>query len=767
MIKRMGTLILVSAVLIGGGTYFYRTFESHGVNTYTATIDGMTLPAVTGKQYLQLFDKTKVPHDMLLKGVNMGIAKPGHFPGETAITKNEYRRWFEEIGAMNANVIRVYTLHPPSFYEALAEYNAKAKHPLYLLHGVWIDEDKLGASMDIYDPGLNKELIEEIHRTIDVIHGKAIIAAEPGHASGKYRADVSKYVIGWVLGIEWDPDVVQATNDKYGSASDFDGKFFKTTLASPFEVWIASMMEETAAYEASRYSWQRPMSFTNWVTTDLLDHPSEPAEKEDRLSVNPNVIESKVAFHAGYFASYHVYPYYPDFLNYETKYTEYTNNQGQKDSYAGYLNDLKNAHRMPVVVAEFGVPSSRGMTHRNIYGWNQGSHSEQAQGEIDAKLFEDIRNEGYAGGLVFSWQDEWFKRTWNTMELDDPDRRPFWSNAQTSEQQFGLLSFDPGQESTIQVDGETGDWDKAGIASLPMRNAGPVKEAGEYIGAQKLEQWYVTSDERSVYFRLDFSKDNQPFDWSKTGAMLLIDTVPDQGQHQVPGGSGLQTEAGIDFVIDLAGPNKSRLVVDSYYDPFYYEYGKLLNYLPEQNTASSKNNGVFNKSILALNRPLDIPNIHGETLHLPLDSIETGLLKFGDGNPDHPAFDSLTDVSYNGKAHTVELRIPWQLLNIKDPSTREAMGDLWQGGLEAKTTIPGIKIAAVTYRPNNTASLDEIGGSDLVFSTASISGGQLLLNDMADFTWNTWEFPTYHERLKQSYYILQKLFQTARPISAE
>lgn len=764
--KWIASLILISAILIGGSIYVYRTSASP-VNTYTVTVEGMTLPAVTGEQYLQLFDKNKTPYDILLKGVNMGIAKPGYFPGETAISKDEYRRWFKDIGAMNANVIRVYTLHPPAFYEALAEYNAKAKHPLYLLHGVWIDEDRLRASQDAYDSDLNKEIVQEIRHTIDVIHGEAIIAAQRGHASGQYRADISKYVIGWVLGVEWDPAIVRATNDKHSSVRVFEGRYFETAQASPFENWLAGMMEETVSYEASRYSWQRPISFTNWVTTDLLEHPSEPLAEEDMVSVNPNVIEPTAAFHAGYFASYHVYPYYPDFLNYETKYTEYSNKQGETDSYAGYLNDLRKAHRMPIVIAEFGVPSSRGMTHRNIYGWNQGAHNEQEQGEIDVRLFEDILNEGMAGGLVFSWQDEWFKRTWNTMALDDPDRRPFWSNAQTSEQQFGLLSFDPGNESIIQVDGETGDWDKAGIAPVPMQSAGPVRETEKDLGAHKLDQWYVTSDERYIIFRLEFAKGNEPLDWSKTAAMLLIDTIEGQGQHQLPGGSGLKTEAGIDFIIDLKGPNQSRLVVDSYYDPFYYEYGNLLSLLPRQDTANEKNNGVFNKSMLALNRPLEVPNVHGQTLHLPFDSYETGFLTFGDGNPDHQAFDSLTDVSYNEITRSVELRIPWQLLNMKDPSTRQAMGDIWQEGLEAKTIIPGIRMAVLTHRPDSTKSADEVGGSDLVYSSAGITGGEIKLKDMAEYAWNTWEVPTYHERLKQSYYMMQNLFRTAQPILAK
>lgn len=47
-----------------------------------------------------------------IKGVNIGMARPGVFPGEAGITEEEYARWFEYIGEMGANTIRVYTLHP-------------------------------------------------------------------------------------------------------------------------------------------------------------------------------------------------------------------------------------------------------------------------------------------------------------------------------------------------------------------------------------------------------------------------------------------------------------------------------------------------------------------------------------------------------------------------------------------------------------------------------------------------------------------------------
>jgi hypothetical protein len=757
--KRFWLAAAILLVLAGSAVYL---LGKPTPNSCTVTTDGVTIPAKAGEQYLQVYQNNRWT-DLLLKGVNMGIAKPGHFPGETAITKAEYLRWFKEIGAMNANVIRVYTLHPPAFYEALAEYNAKAKQPLYLLHGVWIDEEKLVTSGDAYSQDLNTEYINEIHRTVDVIHGKADLPARPGHASGKYRTDISKYVLGWVLGIEWSPEMVVSTNEKHKGKPDFNGRYFQTEQASPFEAWLASTMDEVAAYETDHYHWQRPVSFTNWVTTDLLKHPSEPMPNEDMVSVNPNVIQAKPLFQAGYFASYHVYPYYPEFLNYETKYTDYVDFRGEKNSYAGYLHDLKQAHRMPVLIAEFGVPGSRGMTHRNVQGWNQGFHSEQEQGNIDAHLFADIVKEGMAGGLVFAWQDEWFKRTWNTMDLDNPDRRPFWSNAQTGEQQFGLLSFDPGAEQTaLYVDGETSDWTKAKIPPVPTNSAAPVRKLDDYDTQRQIRQFFVGSDERYVYFRIDFGKDDRPFDWSKTGAMILLDTIPGQGQKHIPGGSGLTTDAGIDFVIDLKGPGESRMWVDSYYDPFYYEYGPLLKMLPLNHYASTKNNGVFDKLQLALNRPLTVPNVRGQTLHLPLDAYETGLLRFGNGNPDSPGFDSLTDVSYNAKEHVVEVRIPWQLLNVKDPSTREIMGDLWKKGLATSEETPGFKIAVLSYRPDKQGGADAPGSADISYAFPGIVNGTLPAKEMFTYQWNKWETPQYHERLKKSYYIIKDLFQKTK-----
>ncbi|MDR6879350.1 hypothetical protein [Bacillus sp. 3255] len=727
-------------------------------NTHAVTTDGITIPAKVGSQYLQLYQNDSWS-DMLVKGVNIGMGKPGKYPGEASITKAEYLRWFKYIGAMNANVIRTYTLHPPAFYEALLEYNNKASKPLYLLHGVWINEEKLLSSKDVYTKELWTEYVEEMQRTVDVIHGHADLPANPGHASGTYRADISKYVLGWVLGIEWDPKIVVETNQKHQGMPDFNGRYFRTEQASPFEAWLASTMDEISVYESDHYHWQRPTSFTNWPTTDMIEHPSEPLMEEDMVSVNPNVIWTKPTFQAGYFASYHVYPYYPDFMNYETKYTDYVDFRGEKNSYAGYLHDLKQMHRMPVLVAEFGVPASRGMTHRNVRGWNQGAHNEQEQGAIDGRMFEEITKEGMAGGLVFTWQDEWFKRTWNTMDLDNPDRRPFWSNVQTSEQYFGLMAFEPGEpQQGLYVDGDINDWTKEKLTPVPMKGAAAQALDGD-DPQREIKQMFVSSDARNVYFRIDFGQNGGPLDWSKTGASILLDTIPNQGQHRIPGGSGLTTDAGIDFIIDLKGPKQSRIWVDSYYDSTYYQYGGVLKMMPWLDYANQKDNSIFHKMTLVLNKEMEVPNVRGLTLQLPLETYETGLLRYGNGNPDSPSFDSLADVAYDDKAHVVEVRIPWQLLNVKDPSTREMMGDLWQKGLQATEQMPGIKIAAVTYKPDSQPNGDAPGSQHISYSMPALNGNVLQSADMFNYQWDKWETLDYHERLKKSYYMIQDLYQ--------
>ncbi|MDF2903106.1 MAG: hypothetical protein K0S25_744 [Bacillus sp. (in: firmicutes)] len=697
--------------------------------------NGISTNSKTSDKYFQILKNGKW-EDVLIKGVNIGIAKPGYFPGETAITKEEYYRWFQAIGEMNANTIRIYTLHPPAFYQAFYEYNQTAKKPLYLFHGAWVNEEKLISTQNAYSSQTTEDFQQEMRKIIDVIHGNATIPVEKGHASGKYSYDISPYVLGVIAGIEWDPEAVLHTDEKNPDKSEYNGIYFKTAAATPFEAWLATMLDYATKYESDNYKWQHSISFTNWVTTDLLNHPAEPLASEDLVSVNPNHIIKNDRFQAGLFASYHIYPYYPDVLNLDEKYVNYQDAEGKQNNYAGYLNELIHAHHLPVLVAEFGVPASRGLTHKNIHGMDQGLHSEEDQGLIDQRLFKSIVSEGYAGGMVFSWQDEWFKRTWNTMEYDDPNRRPYWSNLQTNEQHFGLLSFDPGKlGKTILVDGNTGDWSQNRVKPIYSNQNGLISKV------------FVHSDEGYLYVRLDYRK---ALDWTKNSSYLLVDTIADQGQQEIPlkNNQTIKTNNGVDFIVNLVGETHSNIMVDSYYDPFYYLYGHLLHTIPEDANVNQKNNGVFHPIRLALNKKLDLPE---KGIHRPFQSYETGQLLFGNGNPLSNQYQSLTDVSLSKDKKVLELRIPWLLLNVKDPSQRLIMSDFWKNGIVGEQKTDGVKISVLATEKDQT-----------IASFPEVVNGQMNGADSYLFQWKEWEQPNYHERLKASYYIMKEAYKSSK-----
>ena len=58
---------------------------------------------------------------------------------------------------------------------------------------------------DFENPGWERALFDEMRRVVDLLHGRADIEPRPGHASGYYTADVSPWVLAWIIGREWEP----------------------------------------------------------------------------------------------------------------------------------------------------------------------------------------------------------------------------------------------------------------------------------------------------------------------------------------------------------------------------------------------------------------------------------------------------------------------------------------------------------------------------------------------------------------------------------
>ena len=397
-----------------------------------------------GTEYLPFF----------LKGVNLGISVPGTFPGELAATRAQYGRWFQEIKDAGFNNIRLYTLHYPRFYQVLDSFNiANPNSPLFFFQGVWLEEELTGYNNDLYM--LTNSFETEMQEDIDCVHGNIVIPHRFGKAYGDYSLDVSKWVMGYIIGREVSPQEVITTNTHHQDITSFEGVHFSIQNASPAEVWYTARLNYLLNYEQTHYQTQRPASFSSWPTLDPLRHPEEVHHDEDTVSIDLEKVVVNNA-PAGLFVSYHAYPYYPDFISLQSDYQSYSDNFGP-NSYLGYLTDLKSHYPgLPLIIAEYGVPSSWGVAHYCSSGMNHGGFDEFNQGSTDIRILQSIKDANCGGGMQFAWIDEWFKRTWVTDPFDYPgSRRILWHNITAAEQNFGLIAFR--HESNIQEFKNFGD----------------------------------------------------------------------------------------------------------------------------------------------------------------------------------------------------------------------------------------------------------------------------------------------------------------------
>lgn len=679
-------------------------------------------------------------------GVNLGATVPGHSPGEFAPTKEDYLRWLGQMKEMNVETVRVYTILDPEFYEALKEFNSKQEEPIWLIQGIWSPEEELigedDKGRDAYSPEITKKFRKEISDLVDVVHGDADLTPRTGHASGRYRTDVSEYMLGWMLGTEWYPYAVKRTDDENAGMKPYSGKYFEAKdPASPFESWLAGLMDHLAE-EEMEYGWQHPISFTNWVTTDPLSHPNEPFDKEDLVSVDPMHIAAKPSWKAGYFSQYHVYPYYPDFLRYEPDYQNYRDANGDIDPYAAYLKELRGHHKdIPLFVGEFGVPSSRGMAHRGPIGRDQGYHTEEEQGKMNADMMEAIRTEGYDGGLLFEWTDEWFKFTWNTVELELPhERRNMWRNRLTNEENFGIIATEAGtEEYQLFLDGKTEDWEKR-EKGLVDRVSGLFSERGSSIDRKEYEDFSLstTHDEAYVYLLLEKRKGNWEFpeDEINVGFGTL-----DDGSPEVESAPGLVFPGGgVQFVLKMNGEDESRMLVNSAYDQHTWLYANdenKLNMIPDPSASQDSSAGDVLPWTLALSKGLLIPGTKEE---IPFEQIEVGEMRQGITDPSSEEFNNLAD--WYAEGDVMEIRIPWMLLGFTDPSQHLVWNDLYEAGKLESTKTEELRIYPAT--------------SSLGDATQEVVPLR--------YTWDDWDDPNYHERKKKGFQILKKQYEEDRKL---
>jgi hypothetical protein len=255
-----------------------------------------------------------------IKGVNMGAGVAGHFATDYAITKEEYLSWFDDIKKMGANTIRIYTLLGTAFYEAVYEYNYNNNDPIYIIHGLWLNDYAHFSHRDAYHKDILGALERDARTMVDIIWGNRNVNLGDAAGTGFYRKNISQWVIGYILGVEWEDLTVIYTDKKNkGKKDSYQGKYMYTTEdATAFEAMLARLGDSIIDYETKKYGAQRLVAFANWPTTDPFEYNNSVTYFFNKVAkVDVEHIKTTDKFISGTFASYHVYPYYPDYLSYE------------------------------------------------------------------------------------------------------------------------------------------------------------------------------------------------------------------------------------------------------------------------------------------------------------------------------------------------------------------------------------------------------------------------------------------------------------------
>lgn len=585
------------------------------------------LPFKTVGDRLGVWDGSRhVP--MFIKGMNLGVAVPGTFAGELAATRDQYERWFAQMAALGFNAIRVYTLHYPRFYEAVRDYNlAHPEAPLYILHGIWLDEDN--PSQDLFV--MTNMFDEGIRELVDSAHGNITIAERFGRASGKYTADISPWILGWIIGREVAPDEVAVSNAAHSEFVRFEGSALRVSNTTPSEAWFTQRLDTLIMYEREHYGVDRPFSVSSWPTLDPLDHPSELTHSsEDQETIDFETLDSSDA-PGGYFASYHAYSYYPDFMTRDPDYLSVRDDEGL-NSYFGYLQHLKRHYaRHPLLIAEFGVPTSWGNAHAGAANMNHGGENEEEQGRFAGRQMRNMLDANCAGGAFFAWIDEWWKRTWIVDELAFPRANyAIWHNITSPEQNFGLVAFQQPEATwkrwpKVQSDGR--------VASLD-------------------------ADVDAEFFQLRLTLKSQ----LESGDTLTIgvDTYGDDlGEAVLP--NGRQTERRNEFALVLSGRDEAQLYVTQPYDLFGIWHWSSLD---EQLYHSVPSDEGLWAPVRWQNNVREYPT----KTEIEIDEVGKFVVARSPAQAD-----IRTGVIFDG--NSIRIRLPWTLLQFTDPSTRSVMDD--------------------------------------------------------------------------------------------
>ena len=163
----------------------------------------------------------------------------------------------------------------------------------------------------------------------------------------------------------------------------------------------------------------------------------------------------------------------------------------------------------------------------------------------------------------------------------------------------------------------------------------------------------------------------------------------------------------------------------------------------------------------------------GGLFFYPAKHLDWGRLELG-REPDRNAYDPHAEWMVGDR--TIEIALPWGLLNVGDPSTRSVLDDKAGTSDVEVTRTTGIGLLAwatkpLAFRADSTGptrggKAGRVTPRDVQFlgppgTTQSLMGLtiQVVSPEMRSYSWNGWDMPMISERIKKSARFVRETFE--------
>lgn len=464
-----------------------------------------------------------------LKGFNINAVMAGSRPTSYTRDISVYRQFIAQISKMGGNCIRVYDLLPPEFYRALYEYNLEnADDPLYFMQSVATPDniDSEGALSADAQNALKKN----IEYIINAVHGNAVVPDVGSRKGGTYITDVSPYLAGFIVETDTSAKTVAVVNT--GNAGyTYAGKYISSTSGTAAEGLIAMLCDYTCSYQQTAYGFLSPVGAEG--NAALAAGVSWSGDTGMKLDLSKLTASDKVG--GNFFLSYGLQPDDAALLNNSAAFASYKDDSGSYP-YGGYIHAFKQSQsRYPVLIDRFGLS-----TNTNAYEKETSVNglTETEQGKGIVRMLKAIKTEGFLGGLISDYNDNWSESSSEFAPLTLPSKdNALWQNTLDPAENSGVTAMEPTASSEIGLSLKDNDL---------------------------MTEMQISSDASYVYLTILF---NGEIDYDKEQLIIGIDTYQrNNGEYRYDPKYFATSLSGMEFVIKFESKNTAAIYVVPSYD---------------------------------------------------------------------------------------------------------------------------------------------------------------------------------------------------------